>query len=198
MFIVFFDTGSHIFQSDPNNNSDSTAYSDTNLNRIRIAAVGSDLFQVGSQRNRARFKVIGSELFWSGPIENWTHLVGANRIWARIVSHRARLPIGGGRGGGEGGVDLLGWGGGQCFPRKTSLLFVQAKINLGLGEGGGGVWGKWYFPHENVLKTKDPLCLKNVSNKYLYAFNWRFVFYGYSDFFKLNLMAVVRIYHMYT
>ena len=44
-----------------------------------------------------------------------------------------------GGGGGEGGVDLLGWGGGQCFPRKTSLLFVQAKINLGLGEGGGGV-----------------------------------------------------------
>ena len=38
-------------------------YSDTNLNRIRIAAVGSDLFQVGSQRNRAQFKVIGSELF---------------------------------------------------------------------------------------------------------------------------------------
>ena len=25
MFIVFWDTGSHIFQSDPNNNSDSTA-----------------------------------------------------------------------------------------------------------------------------------------------------------------------------
>ena len=69
MFIVFWDTGSHIFQSDPNNNSDSTAYSDMNLNRIRIAAVGSDLFQVGSQRNRARFKVIGSELFSSGPIE---------------------------------------------------------------------------------------------------------------------------------
>ena len=102
MFIVFWDTGSHIFQSDPNNNSDSTAYSDMNLNRIRIAAVGSDLFQVGSQRNRARFKVIGSELFSSGPIENWTHLVDANRIWARIVSHRARLPIGGG---GEGGGD---------------------------------------------------------------------------------------------
>ena len=97
MFIVFWDTGSHIFQSD------STAYSDINLNRIRIAVVGSDLFQVGSQR-KARFKVIGSELFLSGPIENWTHLVDANRIWARIVSHRARLPIGGGRGG-EGGVD---------------------------------------------------------------------------------------------
>ena len=46
MFIVFWDTESHIFQSDPNNNSDSTAYSDMNLNRIRIAAVGSDLFQV--------------------------------------------------------------------------------------------------------------------------------------------------------
>ena len=84
-------------------------YSDTNLNRIRMAAVRSDLSQVGSQRKRARFKVIGSELFWSGPIENWTQLVGANRIWARIVSHRARLPIGG-RGRGRGGLIRMGGG----------------------------------------------------------------------------------------
>ena len=32
----------------------------------------------------------------------------------------------------------MGGGGKEFFPRKTSLLFVQAKINLGLGEGGGG------------------------------------------------------------
>ena len=86
--------------------------------------------------------------------------------------------------------------GGQCFPRKTSLLFVQAKINLGLGEGGG--LREMIFPSRKRVKNKRPLCLKNVSNKYLYAFKRRFVFYGYSDFFKLNLMAVVRIYHMYT
>ena len=54
------------------------------------------------------------------------------------------------------------------------------------------------FPSRKRVKNKRPLCLKNVSNKYLYAFKRRFVFYGYSDFFKLNLMAVVRIYHMYT
>ena len=125
MFIVFWDTGSHIFQSDPNNNSDSTAYSDMNLNRIRIAAVGSDLFQVGSQRNRARFKVIGSELFLSGPIENWTHLVDANRIWARIVSHRARLPIGGGGEGRRERGGLIRTGGGIIFPAKNVPLICS-------------------------------------------------------------------------
>ena len=101
-------------------------YSGTNLNRIRIAAVGSDLFQVGSQRNRARFKVIGSELFWSGPIENWTQLVGANRICARIVSHRARLPIWGGWGGGGGGGGDLIFG----SDWKTSKSITQKRVNI--------------------------------------------------------------------
>ena len=84
MFIVFWDTGSHIFQSDPNNNSDSTA-----LFRTRTY-IGSELQQSGPifqiviglelLWNRVRFKlfgpdfrmftgfwVIGSDFFQSDP-----------------------------------------------------------------------------------------------------------------------------------
>ena len=49
MFIVFWDTGSHIFQSDPNKNSDSTALfghelkSDPNCSRWDLKEIGLDL-----------------------------------------------------------------------------------------------------------------------------------------------------------
>ena len=71
--------GPHIFQSDPNNNSDSTALFGHELksDRSRIAAVGSDI----SNRNRARIVVK------SGPIQiirtrfhnNWGPIF--NRFW---------------------------------------------------------------------------------------------------------------------
>ena len=64
---------------------------------------------------------------------------------------------GGGGGRGRGGFIRMG-GGGQCFPRKTSLLFVQAKINLGLGEGGG--LREMIFPSRKRVKNKRPPLFK--------------------------------------
>ena len=46
------------------------------------------------------------------------------------------LPIEGGRG--RGGLIRMGGEGEIIFPAKNLLLFVQAKINLGLGGMGGG------------------------------------------------------------
>ena len=44
MFIVFWDTGSHIYSRTRIKTRTRLLYSDTNLNGIRIAAVGSDRY----------------------------------------------------------------------------------------------------------------------------------------------------------
>ena len=108
MFIVFWDTGSQIFQSDPNNNSDSTAYSDTNLNGIRIAAVGSDLFQLGSQRNRARFKVAGPNCFDQARLRIGPILSARIEFGPELFHIGPDFLLGGG---GVGGLIRMGGGG---------------------------------------------------------------------------------------